>query len=534
MKYQQWNIAQRSQETCQTMERQGVPFLVAATLCARGMTDLNQVKALLSSGEDQLQDPFLLKDMDLAVARIGRALRNGEKMAVYGDYDVDGITSTCLLTHYLRDQGGDVCYYIPNRLSEGYGVNREAVDRLAQEGVRLIVTVDCGITAVEEVEYAKELGIDLVITDHHECKEELPAAVAVVDPHRKDCPYPFKDLAGVGVALKLVMALGGEKRYHALFQEYADLAAVGTVADVMKLLGENRTIVRVGLNHLKKTRRRGLYALMVEAGTLNRAINSTTVGYCLSPRINAAGRMGQAAMAVELILTENTHQAETMAHALCELNRQRQAVELARQAAALGAHAVASIPPKKPWPQIVEYYKALAAAGAPVIVYYIPGVTGMTAGMPELRMLLDIPGVVGIKMSDWNIFLLRSVVLEYPEKVVYSGFDEMLVPGLLYGADGCIGTWANLLPDLYAKVYARVRAGGTDAVKPVMDEFTAFLAVGWNYGIIDTFEELMRARGYAGRCFRRPSAWEPGKVEPAVLADLLARLQRLEDMAAAL
>ena len=213
---------------------------------------------------------------------------------------------------------------------------------------------------------------------------------------------------------------------------------------------------------------------------------------------------------------------------------QRQAVELARQAAALGAHAVASIPPKKPWPQIVEYYKALATAGAPVIVYYIPGVTGMTAGMPELRMLLDIPGVAGIKMSDWNIFLLRSVVLEYPEKVVYSGFDEMLVPGLLYGADGCIGTWANLLPDLYAKVYARVRAGGTDAVKPVMDEFTSFLAVGWNYGIIDTFEELMRARGYAGRCFRRPSAWEPGKVEPAVLADLLARLQRLEDMAAAL
>ena len=145
MKYQQWNIAQRSQETCQTMERQGVPFLVAATLCARGMTDLNQVKALLSSGEDQLQDPFLLKDMDLAVARIGRALRNGEKMAVYGDYDVDGITSTCLLTHYLRDQGGDVCYYIPNRLSEGYGVNREAVDRLAQEGVRLIVTVDLSL-----------------------------------------------------------------------------------------------------------------------------------------------------------------------------------------------------------------------------------------------------------------------------------------------------------------------------------------------------------------------------------------------------
>ena len=328
MKYQQWNIAQRSQEAYKAMERQGVPTLVAATLCARGMTDLAEAKGLLSSGEDQLQDPFLMKDMDLATARIGRALRNGEKIAVYGDYDVDGITSTCLLTHYLRAQGGDVCYYIPNRLSEGYGVNREAVEELARQGVRLMITVDCGITAVEEVAYASGLGIDVIITDHHECKEEIPAAVAVVDPHRKDCPYPFKDLAGVGVALKLVMALGGEKRYRALFQEYADLAAVGTVADVMKLLGENRTIVRVGLNHLKKTRRRGLYALMVEAGTLNRAITSTTVGYCLSPRINAAGRMGRAVTAAELILTEDHSQAELLAHELCELNRQRQAVEL--------------------------------------------------------------------------------------------------------------------------------------------------------------------------------------------------------------
>lgn len=328
MKFQQWNIAQGDQEARRVMERQGVPGLVAATLCARGMTDLAEARSLLSSGSDHLQDPFLMKDMDLAVARISRALRNGEKIAVYGDYDVDGITSTCLLTHYLRGQGGEVCYYIPNRLSEGYGVNREAVSHLAREGVRLMITVDCGITAVDEVRYASELGVDVIITDHHECKEELPAAVAVVDPHRKDCPYPFKDLAGVGVALKLVMALGGEKRSRALFQEYADLAAVGTVADVMKLLGENRTIVRVGLNHLKKTRRRGLYALMVEAGTLSRAINSTTVGYCLSPRINAAGRMGQAATAAELILTEDTVQAEVLAHQLCELNRQRQAVEL--------------------------------------------------------------------------------------------------------------------------------------------------------------------------------------------------------------
>ena len=218
-------------------------------------------------------------------------------------------------------------YYIPNRLEEGYGVNCPAVDRLAAQGVGLVITVDCGITAVEEVAYAARLGIDIVITDHHECKEVLPPAVAVVDPHRKDCPYPFKDLAGVGVALKLVMAMGGPERAPALFQTYSDLAAVGTVADVMKMLGENRTIVRVGLEHLKKTRRPGLYALMLEAGTLNRSITSTTVGYCLSPRINAAGRMGRAAMAAELILTDDGARAEILAHELCELNRQRQTVE---------------------------------------------------------------------------------------------------------------------------------------------------------------------------------------------------------------
>ncbi len=213
---------------------------------------------------------------------------------------------------------------------------------------------------------------------------------------------------------------------------------------------------------------------------------------------------------------------------------QRQAVALTEQAAALGAHAVASIPPRKPWPQIVEYYKALAAVGLPVIVYYIPGVTGMSAGMPELRQLLDIPGVAGIKMSDWNIFLLRSVTLEYPEKIVYSGFDEMLLPGLLYGAGGCIGTWINLLPALYTKVFARVQEGRVDGLQPVMDQFTAFLSIGWNWGIIDTFEELMRAKGYAGRCFRRPTAWQPGKVPAVVLQDLLSRLAQLEAAAAAL
>jgi dihydrodipicolinate synthase/N-acetylneuraminate lyase len=213
---------------------------------------------------------------------------------------------------------------------------------------------------------------------------------------------------------------------------------------------------------------------------------------------------------------------------------QRQAVALAEQAVALGADAVASIPPKTAWPQIADYYRALAATGAPVIVYYIPGVTGVTAGMPELRSLLDIHGVAGIKMSDWNIFLLRNIKLEYPDKVVYSGFDEMLVPGLLYGADGCIGTWANLLPELYAKVYAGVQSGAVDGLKAIMDEFTAFLSLGWNCGIISAFEELMLAKGYAWRCFRHPAAWEPGKIEPALAGELLQRLNLLEEMAAGL
>ena len=212
----------------------------------------------------------------------------------------------------------------------------------------------------------------------------------------------------------------------------------------------------------------------------------------------------------------------------------RQAVALAEQAARLGAHAVASIPPKKPWPQIADYYRALAAVGLPVIVYYIPGVTGMIAGMEELRRLLEIPGVVGVKVSDWNIFLLRNIVLDYPEKIVYSGFDEMLVPGLLYGADGCIGTWANLLPGLYAKIFARVRAGQADAARPAMDAFTAFLSECWRYGVLNAFEELMRAKGWAGRCFRRPSGWDPGKVPPDALACLLEELATLERMADAL
>ena len=208
----------------------------------------------------------------------------------------------------------------------------------------------------------------------------------------------------------------------------------------------------------------------------------------------------------------------------------RQAVLLAEHAMKHGADTVASIPPRKGWDQVEAYYRTLAATGAPVFVYYIPGVTGMTAGLNEMKRILDIPGVAGLKLSDWNVFLLRQVKLAYPEKIVYSGFDEMLLPGLLYGADGCIGTWENLLPELYAKVYQLIRAGRTEEARPLGEAFTAFLAVGWRYGIIDTFEELMRAKGYAQRCFRGPSSWYPGKVPAEVVAELLGRMDEINKM----
>lgn len=327
MKYKQWNRAGYDSAAADAMVAAGIPRLAAMVLCARGINTVEKADAFLDDGMDQVCDPFLMKDMDKAAARVEAALRRGEHIAVYGDYDVDGITSTTLLSDYLARRGGRVSAYIPDRMEEGYGLNREAVDALLSDGVKLIITVDCGITAVNEVEYAQSLGIDVVITDHHECKEILPAAVAVVDPHRKDCAYPFPCLAGVGVALKLVMALGGEKDRDALIDRYADLVAIGTVADVMCLTGENRALVRYGLAHIQHSRRPGLTALLREAGAEGRSITSTTVGYTLAPRINAAGRMGCARVALELLMTGDPVRAEELACRLCALNKERQAIE---------------------------------------------------------------------------------------------------------------------------------------------------------------------------------------------------------------
>lgn len=327
MRYKQWKIAHPSPEGRAQLERAGIPSLLACVLSARGVTEPEQAWKLLTPGEEPLLDPMLPKDMDRAVLRVTRALKRGETIAVYGDYDVDGITATCLLTDCLTRLGGRVRSYIPDRLEEGYGLNQEAVLHLARQGVTLIITVDCGITAAREVEFARELGIDVVITDHHECKQAIPEAAAVVDPHRPDCPYPFKGLAGVGVALKLAMAAAGPDRAGLVFREYADLAAVGTVADVMPMTGENRTIVQTGLAALAHPRRVGLAQLMEEAGLGDKPVTSVSIGYTLAPRINAAGRMGQADLAAELLLTRDPGRAAALAQELCALNRERQTIE---------------------------------------------------------------------------------------------------------------------------------------------------------------------------------------------------------------
>ena len=324
LKYGIWNIQAPEPGAVNALVSGGYPPLSAMVLAARGLTDPKKACAYLDCTAD-LPDPFLMTDMDLAAGRVGLAIDRGEKIAVFGDYDVDGITATCMLTDFLRRQGANVRSYIPSRLEEGYGLNPIAIHQLHEEGIKLIVSVDCGITAIDEAELCKSLGIDLVITDHHECKDRLPAAVAVVDPHRPDGGYPHKNLSGVGVAFKLACALSGDQ--EAVLRDYADMVCLGTVADVMLLQGENRVFVARGLQSLQNTKRPGIAALMRESGCTPESVSASTIGYNLAPRINAAGRMGRIELALNLFLTNDEAEAADLARQLCDLNRQRQAVE---------------------------------------------------------------------------------------------------------------------------------------------------------------------------------------------------------------
>lgn len=324
MKYGIWNVSEYASNDVLTLLKTGYSPLTARILCARGMNTPELAAEYLAS-DAPLLDPFLMRDMKKAADRVRLAIARREHIAVFGDYDVDGITATCLLTDFLKSQGAIVTSYIPARLEEGYGLNEMAIRQLYRRSVNLIVTVDCGITANEEALLCKKFGMDLVITDHHECKDDLPHAAAVVDPHRKDATYPHKNLSGVGIAFKLASAICGDQQK--MLERYADLAALGLVADVMPLKGETRTLVVKGLEALSDSKRPGVKALMKECGCFGQPVTAGTIGYVLAPRINAAGRMGQVELAIDLFFSENDEEAEQLAATLCRLNRERQRVE---------------------------------------------------------------------------------------------------------------------------------------------------------------------------------------------------------------
>ena len=320
----QWIISGADREKVNMLiEQYGLPTLTAVLLSIRDITEKEKIEKFFSR-ETELSDPFLMKDMDKAVERIKSAVTAGEKICIYGDYDCDGITATTILYSYLESVFANVMYYIPDRNAEGYGMNTGAVEKLKNEGVQLIVTVDNGISAINEIDYANSLGIDVVVTDHHKTQDILPKAVAVVNPHRADDTSPYEDLCGAGIALKLAMAMEGEQ--FSIMENYGEIAAIGTVADLVPLTGENRTIVKAGLENIGNTERVGLSSLIEIAGI--DTVNAGNIGLRIAPRINAAGRLGTTYDALRVFMTEDYDEAQQKAKILNELNAQRQSIEL--------------------------------------------------------------------------------------------------------------------------------------------------------------------------------------------------------------
>lgn len=318
----------------------GICMNTAALLCVRGVDTPKAAEIFLKKESCSFYDPFLMKDMDRAADRLVKAIENGEYVCVYGDYDVDGISATSLMCMYLQSKGVKYEYYIPDRNKEGYGVNKAALEKIIANGARLIVTVDTGVTAVDEVDFAKSMGVDVVITDHHECKGRLPDTV-VVNPFRNDCKYPYKSLAGVGVVFKLICAIemrfAGQTQMSAellrkLLTEYAQIVALGTVADVMPATDENRLIISIGLSMMQSAPDHWCHSLLDMNGFYTGAkdskqITTSTISYTIAPRINAAGRIGDADIAVKLLLTESKAESEAYSAELCEYNRKRQQLE---------------------------------------------------------------------------------------------------------------------------------------------------------------------------------------------------------------
>ncbi len=323
-----WTVAELNKaEATKIQNEYGLPAIIAMLLQIRNIKTKEEIEDFLYN-DSEIASPFEIKDMDKAVNRIKRSLDNNELICVYGDYDADGVTSTALLYSYLETIEANVMFYIPSRESEGYGMNKSAIDFLSEKGVKLIVTVDNGIAAIEEIAYANSLGIDTVVTDHHMPTGKLPDACAVVDLHREDCNSKFKSLSGVGVAFKLIMALEGEYcDTNSLLDNYADILTIGTIGDIVELKGENRVFVKRGLQSIMNSDRAGIEALVQSSGLAGKNISAGNVSFTLVPRINAVGRLGLSEKSVKLLLTEDFEEAEEISVQLCDDNAERQQIE---------------------------------------------------------------------------------------------------------------------------------------------------------------------------------------------------------------
>lgn len=323
-----WNILHRQEPSRNDlMESMSISKEIGQILLNRGIESQDQVEMFTDPSLKYLRDPFLLKDMDKAVERIRQAISRKEKIWIFGDYDVDGVSSTSIMVLYFKSIGYPVDYYIPNRLEEGYGLNIEAIDHIGSQDGRLIITVDCGITSVKEVEYARGLGIDVIITDHHECQENLPAACAVVDPKREDCSYPFDGICGCGVAFKLIHALSGNEDFYKNINRYLEIVSLATICDIMPILDENRIIVKNGMEILGQGNNIGMKALLEVCGLDGTKIKSSHLGFAIGPRINASGRLGFSKLGVDLFTSDNLQEARNLALMMDTKNTERQEVE---------------------------------------------------------------------------------------------------------------------------------------------------------------------------------------------------------------
>lgn len=323
-----WNILHRQEPIRnELMASMSISNEIGQILLNRSIESKEDIEMFTNPSLDYLRDPFLLKDMDRAVERIKLAISEGHNIWIFGDYDVDGVSSTSIMVLYFKSIAYPVNYYIPNRLEEGYGLNTDAIDHIKSQEGDLIISVDCGITSVKEVEYAKSLGIDVIITDHHECQEDLPAAYAVIDPKREDCNYPFKGICGCGVAFKLIHALSGRDEFYKNIKSYLEIVSLATICDIMPILDENRIIVKNGMEILGQGNNLGMKALLEVCGLDGTKIKSSHLGFALGPRINASGRLGFSRLGVELFTTDSPQEARILAHMMDDKNTQRQEVE---------------------------------------------------------------------------------------------------------------------------------------------------------------------------------------------------------------